>query len=86
MYPEVLPVLRCPTCAAESLELLGPLHEHDEIAAGALRCRDCSAQTAIRAGIWDALGDAPVPLTPAQLTNYLPLTARVYEPLWRRFS
>jgi SAM-dependent methyltransferase len=65
--------------------LLGPLEdEHTgEIRAGALRCQRCERQTAIRDGIWDALGDAPLPHTPAQLTNYLPITARLYEPLWR---
>ena len=83
MYREALPVLRCPACTTQSLELLGPLYEDDEIVAGALRCRYCHTQTAIREGIWDALGDGPRALTPAQVTNYLPLTARAYEPLWR---
>lgn len=85
MYAELLPILRCPTCGAHPLTLLGPLTDAytGEITAGALHCDQCHQQTAIRDGIWDALTDAPLPRTPAQLTNYLPLTARVYERGWR---
>jgi ubiquinone/menaquinone biosynthesis C-methylase UbiE/uncharacterized protein YbaR (Trm112 family) len=86
MYPELLPALRCPNCTARPLTLLGPLYEGDEIVAGALHCQHCNSQTAIREGIWDGLNDVVLPLTPAQLTNYLPLAARVYEPLWRWLS
>ncbi len=84
MYAEVLPTLRCPACTCGPMTLLGPLEEDREIVAGAIRCSSCGAQTAILDGVWDALDDAPVPLTLAQLTNYIPLTARAYEPLWRR--
>lgn len=83
MYPEVVSVLRCPNCTAHPLTLLGPLYQGDEIAAGALRCQFCGVQTPIHDGIWDALNDRPLPLTPAQVTNYMPLAARLYEPLWR---
>lgn len=85
MYADVLPALRCPRCGAHPLTLLGPLTDDQtgEITAGALRCQTCQTQTAICDGIWDALGDAPRPLTPAQITNYLPLTAQVYERGWR---
>jgi SAM-dependent methyltransferase len=83
MYREALPVLRCPACTTPSLSLLGPLYQADEIVAGALRCGFCHTQTAIQDGIWDALGDSPVARTPAQVTNYLSLTASAYEPLWR---
>jgi SAM-dependent methyltransferase len=83
MYPELVSVVRCPNCTAHPLTLLGPLYDGDEIAAGALRCSACGAQTPIREGIWDALSDRSLPLTPAQITNYLPLAARLYEPLWR---
>ncbi len=38
---------------------------------------------AIRDGIADLLGNQRVPITPAQLTNYLPLTAWGYERFWR---
>jgi SAM-dependent methyltransferase len=54
-----------------------------EIVAGVLRCMRCSEQTQIKDGIWDALNGAPVPLTPAQITNYQPLAACLYEPAWR---
>ena len=83
MYAELLPALCCPACSHSPLTLLGPLEEAGEIVAGALRCSNCGAQTAILDGVWDALGDAPVPSTPTQLTNYVPLTARGYEPAWR---
>jgi SAM-dependent methyltransferase len=83
MYPELVPVLRCPNCTAHPLTLLGPLYEGDEIVAGALRCQFCAVQTPIRDGIWDAMNDRRLPLTPAQITNYLPPAARLYEPLWR---
>lgn len=83
MYPEVISVLRCPNCTADPLTLLGPLYEGDEIVTGALRCQFCGVQTPIREGIWDALDDRRLPLTPAQITNYLPPAARLYEPLWR---
>lgn len=83
MYAEILPVLRCPRCTQAPLTLLGPLEEDGEIVAGALRCSACNTQTAIVGGVWDALNDVPVARTPAQWTNYIPLTARVYEPVWR---
>ncbi|MBV9792151.1 MAG: class I SAM-dependent methyltransferase [Chloroflexi bacterium] len=83
MYPEVVPVVRCPNCTAHPLTLLGPLYEDGEIVVGALRCEFCAVQTPIREGIWDALNDRLLPLTPAQITNYLPPAARLYEPLWR---
>jgi ubiquinone/menaquinone biosynthesis C-methylase UbiE len=81
MYTELLPALRCPTCATGPLTLLGALEDDGEIVAGALRCPQCDHQTAILDGIWDT--QPPQPLTLAQLTNYLPLTARFYEPVWR---
>jgi SAM-dependent methyltransferase len=54
-----------------------------EIVVGVLRCTHCSTQTQIVDGIWDTLAGDSLPLTPAQITNYLPLAARGYEPLWR---
>lgn len=88
MYADLLPVLSCPRCGAHPLTLLGALTDDhsDEILAGALRCTRCSTQTAIRDGIWDALGDEPLPMTPAQITNYVPLTATIYERGWRRLA
>ncbi len=83
MYADILPALRCPQCTHALLTLLGPLEEGGEIVAGALHCPACRTQTAILDGVWDALNDQPVAHTPAQLTNYFPPTARVYEPAWR---
>jgi SAM-dependent methyltransferase/uncharacterized protein YbaR (Trm112 family) len=83
MYPELVSVVRCPNCTADPLTLLGPLYDSDEIVAGALRCSSCGVQTPICDGIWDALNHRSLPLTPAQITNYVSLAARLYEPLWR---
>lgn len=85
MYAELLPFLRCPFCTASPLRLLGGLEDEatGEIRAGALGCERCQRQTPIIDGVWDALADTPLPRTPAQLTNYVPLTARLYEKLWR---
>lgn len=88
MYAELLPALRCPFCHAAPLTLLGAIEDEHTgaIRAGALRCERCQRQTAIYDGIWDTLGDAALPRTPAQLTNYLPLTAQLYESAWRWLS
>jgi SAM-dependent methyltransferase len=43
----------------------------------------CAHVTPIQDGILDAIDGAPVPVTPAQLTNYLPPAAWGYERLWR---
>lgn len=83
MYADLIPSLSCPACAAPALELLGAIEQADEIVAGALRCAVCGDQSPIIDGVWDALHDRWLPAQPAQLVNYLPLTARVYEPLWR---
>ncbi len=83
MYADLIPALRCPACAAGSLELLGAIEEAGAIVAGALRCVACGDQSPIIDGVWDTLHDRWLPARPAQLVNYLPLTARVYEPLWR---
>lgn len=88
MYAELLPSLRCPLCAASPLRLLGAMPDphSDDIRAGALLCERCQRQTPILDGIWDALDETPLPRTPAQLTNYLPLTAQLYENIWRWMS
>ncbi len=84
MYADVLLFLRCPACDAEAPELLGALEDDGEIVAGALRCPTCRRQTAIIDGIWDT--QPPLMLTPAQLINYFPPTARLYEPAWRWYA
>lgn len=83
MYADILPFAQCPVCANTPLALV-EAHESDgEIVAGVLRCPYCSTQTQIVDGMWDALAGDALPLTPAQITNYLPLAAKGYEPLWR---
>ena len=83
MYTDIIPALRCPSCAAAPLTLLGALHDGDEITAGALRCTACGLQTPIIDGVWDAASDERLTRTPAQIVNYLPPAAANYERLWR---
>jgi len=83
MYANILPFLQCPVCAANPLSLVEAAQADGEIVAGVLRCTFCSTQTQIVDGIWDTLAGEALPLTPAQITNYLPLAAKGYEPLWR---
>ncbi len=84
MDDELLPSLRCPTCAG-ALDLRDRRCDAGgEIISGALHCA-CGAVYPIRDGIADFLGP-PRPLTIAQLTNELPATAWAYERLWRPFA
>jgi SAM-dependent methyltransferase/uncharacterized protein YbaR (Trm112 family) len=84
MDDELLPSLRCPTCASV-LDLRDRRCDAgDEIISGALHCA-CGAVYPIREGIADFLGP-PRPPTIAQLTNELPATAWAYERLWRPFA
>ncbi|MBO9324403.1 MAG: methyltransferase domain-containing protein [Roseiflexus sp.] len=84
MYDELLPSLRCPTCAG-MLDLRDRRCDvRGEIVSGALHC-ECGAVYPIRDGIADFLGP-PRPPTIAQLTNELPATAWAYERLWRPFA
>jgi SAM-dependent methyltransferase/uncharacterized protein YbaR (Trm112 family) len=83
MYTGLLPFLQCPICAAHPLSLVEAEETAGEIVAGVLHCTHCSTQTQITDGIWDTLAGDPLRLTPAQITNYLPLAAKGYEPLWR---
>ncbi|MCU0491626.1 MAG: methyltransferase domain-containing protein [Chloroflexaceae bacterium] len=50
---------------------------------GTLTCATCTTRYPIRNGIADLLGPLALPTTPAQLTNYLPPTAWLYERTWR---
>jgi uncharacterized protein YbaR (Trm112 family) len=84
MDDELLPSLRCPTCAG-ALDLRDRRCDAGgEIVSGALHCA-CGAVYPIRDGIADFLGP-PRPPTIAQLTNELPATACEYERLWRPFA
>lgn len=86
MYPEALAYLCCPTCPAERL-LLEPSAQSAQDGAvlrGRLRCGSCGSVYSIDQGIPDLLGSAVWPDSPAQVANYLPLTAWGYERLWRR--
>lgn len=83
MYANIVPVLQCPTCAASHLALRDAHESNGEIVAGTLHCATCNSDTRISDGIWDALAGERLPKTPAQITNYLPLAAALYEPTWR---
>lgn len=50
---------------------------------GSLQPADAPQRYPIRNGVVDLLLKQPVPITPAQITNYLPLTAWGYERIWR---
>ncbi len=84
MYDEILPFLRCPACAS-TLDLHAARRDASgEILAGVLRC-GCGAHYPLRDGIADFLGP-PRPLTIAQRTNELAVTAWAYERIWRPFA
>jgi SAM-dependent methyltransferase len=83
MYQNLLGSLACPVCGDASLLLVvGGQHE-DEIVSGGVRCEHCGHVAPIADGILDVIEGAPVPWTPAQLTNYAPPAAWGYERLWR---
>jgi ubiquinone/menaquinone biosynthesis C-methylase UbiE len=75
MYPDLLPFLQCPTCSSSPLLLVVGREEGDDAIEGGLKCDRCRHVTALGAG--------PVPVNPAQITNYLPAAAWGYERLWR---
>jgi SAM-dependent methyltransferase len=83
MYIDLLPYLRCPICGYAPLLLVAGEVAGDDIVEGGVRCERCEHVAAIAGGILDMLGDAPSPLTPAQLTNYAAPAAWGYERLWR---
>jgi ubiquinone/menaquinone biosynthesis C-methylase UbiE/uncharacterized protein YbaR (Trm112 family) len=83
MNHDLLPYLSCSTCGHAPLVLIVGKEAEEAIVEGALRCEHCGQRMPIMDGIVDALKDAPVPWTPAQLTNYSPLAAWGYERLWR---
>lgn len=86
MYPEALAALRCPHPPHTALELAaGARYAPDgAVLEGILRAVDGTPRHyPIRDGIIDLLDGARLPRTPAQITNYLPLTAWAYERLWR---
>ncbi|RRR68410.1 MAG: class I SAM-dependent methyltransferase [Candidatus Viridilinea halotolerans] len=85
MYPEALPYLRCPYEPTQALHLLPEAHAAADgaILTGRLRCTGCGRHYTIRAGVADLLPRYRLPASPTQITNALPLTAWLYERLWR---
>ncbi len=82
MQRSLVPFLACPTCAYDPL-VLRSRERGDDIQGGELLCARCGRRCPIVDGIVDMLGGAPLPVTPAQLTNYAPPAAWGYERLWR---
>lgn len=85
MYPEALDYLACPRHPQSRLALAeGADRARDgAFVAGALVCPSCRARYRIIDGVADLLGPLALPDSPAQLTNYLPITAWGYERTWR---
>lgn len=85
MYPQALTQLTCPSdpAAPLSLEPGSTTASDGAVLHGTLRCPTCGASYRIRNGIADLLGPRHLPDSPAQLTNFLPVTAWAYERLWR---
>lgn len=86
MFRDLQSFLRCPTCGHNHLDLHAVRSGGDEVLEGTLTCQRCGRVVPIVDGILDTLGTAPVPWTPAQLTNYLPAAAWGYERLWRPYA
>jgi SAM-dependent methyltransferase/uncharacterized protein YbaR (Trm112 family) len=80
VYIELLPYLRCPACR-DSLRIAAGTVD-DQVLSGELVCAGCLKRYPIRDGIVDLLGP-PRPPTLAQVANELPITAQVYEAVWR---
>ncbi len=85
MYPELVPHLRCPLNPQVPLQLArGARTTADgDIVTGWLETDDGSHRYRIHDGIVDLVPAAHRMYTPAQITNYLPLTAWAYERTWR---
>lgn len=58
----------------------------DRLIHATLACSSCGKVTAVKDGVWHAMGDSKRHNTLAQLSNVLPPVARFYEPLWRTRS
>jgi SAM-dependent methyltransferase len=83
---EAVPHLACPWCGAGELALDVRAEDRGGISEGSLGCGRCRRVTAVSGGIWDAMGPWTPSRSLAQLSNIVPLTARIYESLWRRRS
>src|SRR5688500_17240569 len=66
--------LRCPWCSAGETTA----------ATDALRCGVCGRTSAIRRGVWEAMGPHRPERTLAQLANSIPPEPQLYEAVWRR--
>ncbi len=83
MLADLLPVLACPWCRAGDLTSTRPIPKGGRIIDGGLRCDACGRTTAVRGGIWHAMGPHRVHRTAAQLSNVVPPVPHLYERLWR---
>ncbi len=82
MLPALVPLLICPWCRAEGLQLRGQVESGGQVLTGSLNCAECPKTTTIADGIWRAMGPHKRQRSIAQLTNVWP-NAIFYESLWR---
>ncbi len=83
----LVPLLRCPTCAAQALTT-GKVEQQrgESLVEGTLTCRACHRDSTVHAGIWLAMGERRPARTIAQLLNVIPPTPQMYEKMWRHRS
>lgn len=75
MLDRVLPLMRCPLCAAS------PLYSKDST----IFCSSCHTTFPVRDGVLDLVGDDSLEaITPFQRIMQTPLIVSIYERLWRR--
>lgn len=85
MYVDLLPQLCCPHCRS-ALALHDAVRDPaGELVGGRLACANCVRSYPIRSGVADFL-DTPRPASLAQQSNEWPLTAWLYERVWRPFA
>lgn len=84
MLLALLPLLRCPFCAAGPVSAERTSGDSDErIDNGTLVCAACGRTTEVVDRVWQAMGDHTWSKTLAQISNVTPPTAQIYERLWR---
>jgi SAM-dependent methyltransferase len=87
VFASLIPLLRCPYCAATPLVLRDSSpNDRERVQAGTLACSVCARTTEIADFIWRAMGAAKPQKTLAQLSNVLPPVPQLYENVWRKRS
>ncbi len=84
MLRSLLPLLRCPFCAAGPVSATQIVTADDaRIDNGTLGCAACGRSTEVVDRIWHAMGTHTWSKTLAQISNVTPPTPQLYERLWR---